>query len=285
MSTVSPPSPVRSLQCMEIWGGNQAVDQAVATPGLDVWVHSRPYEQATHGGDVYYASLCGGGTITRLILADVCGHGPLVAGVAKALRALMRKYINRKAQARLVRALNREFTALAECERFATAVVATYLTRTNRLAVCNAGHPRPLRYSAGTGAWSLLRHDAAAADGGVADLPLGLVDEMGYTQVEFELGRGDLVLFYTDALTEAVSPDGRMLEEDGLLELVRGLDPAAPAAFPAALVSALDAFRGGAPANDDATFVLLHHNAGPARRPGLFDLVDVYAKVLGLRAV
>jgi serine phosphatase RsbU (regulator of sigma subunit) len=268
---------------MEIWGGNQATDRAVSTPGLDIWVYSRPHEEAAAGGDVHYVSLCGGGVTTRFILADVSGHGASVAELAGSLRALMRKHINRKDQSRLVQALNREFADLAKLSRFATAVVATYLTKGDRLTVCNAGHPRPLWRQAATGEWSFLAHDGAAA--GLADLPLGVTDETGYTLVELALGRGDLVLVYTDALTEAEDADGRQLGEAGLLDLVRRLDVATPAAVPAALVAALDAFRGGRPAGDDLTFLLLHHNAGPARPPGLLESLGVYAKVLGLKSV
>jgi phosphoserine phosphatase RsbU/P len=115
------------MQCMEIWGGNQAVESAVSTPGLDVWVHSRPYRGEAHGGDVHYVSLCGGGIVTRMIIADVSGHGESVAEFSGSLRRLMRKNINRKSQARLVEALNQEFAALAQLRRFATAIVATYL--------------------------------------------------------------------------------------------------------------------------------------------------------------
>jgi phosphoserine phosphatase RsbU/P len=120
---------------------------------------------------------------------------------------------------------------------------------------------------------------------GLSDLPLGILDETGYTQVELPLGRGDLVLLYTDALTEAQDAGGRQLGEAGLLNLVRALDPTNPAALPTALVGALDAFRGGRPAGDDLTFLLLHHNAGPTRRPGLLESLNVYGKVLGLKSV
>src|SRR5262245_49359174 len=274
------PRPVGALGCMELWGGNQATDRAVSTPGLDIWVYSRPHEEAAAGGDVHYVSLCGGGMTTRFILADVSGHGASVADLAGSLRALMRKHINRKDQSRLVQALNREFADLAKLSRFATAVVATYLTKSDRLTVCNAGHPRPLWRKAAIGEWSFLAHDGAAA--GLADLPLGVTGETGYTLVELALGRGDLVLVYTDALTEAEDADGRQLGEAGLLDLVRRLDVANQAAVPAALVAALDAFRGGRPAGDDLTFLLLHHNAGPARPPGLLESLGVYAKVLGL---
>ena len=111
-----------ALQCMEIWGGSSAVERSASTPGLDLWVWSRPYQQTGGGGDVHYVSLCGGGLITRLILADVSGHGASVADMARSLRDLMRRNINSKSQSRFVRDLNRQFTELAKMSRFATAV-------------------------------------------------------------------------------------------------------------------------------------------------------------------
>lgn len=279
------PSPAQVLQCMEVWGGNQAVERAVSTPGLDIWVSSRPHEHAVAGGDVYYASLCGGGQITRFILADVSGHGAAVADVAKSLRGLMRKHINNKDQAALVRGLNREFTELAKMNRFATAVVATYLTKGDTLTVCNAGHPRPLWRRAGTEEWAALADADTASDGGLADLPLGIVDDTAYTQRQIILARGDLLLFYTDAFIEAESPAGERLGETGLLNLIGQLDATDPAAVPVALTAALNTFCGGRPAGDDATFLLLHHTAAPTRHPGLLESLSVYAKVLGLKSV
>ncbi len=273
-----------SLVCMEIWGGNQATSRAVTTPGLDLWVYSRPYENAASGGDVHYVSLCGGGKITRFILADVSGHGDLVADLGKSLRTLMRNNINRQDQTRLVQALNREFAELSKQNRFATAVVATYLTKGDTLTICNAGHPRPLYLQAATGEWAFLSYDGADT-GGLADLPLGILDETGYTQIELPLGRGDLVLLYTDALTEAEDSHGQQLGEAGLLEMMRKLNALNPSTIPKALVAALDAYRGGRPIADDMTFLILHHNAGPAQPPSLRESLNVYAKVLGLKAV
>jgi serine phosphatase RsbU (regulator of sigma subunit) len=270
---------------MEIWGGNRAVERAVSTPGLDVWVSSRPHEHAVAGGDVYYTSLCGGGQITRFILADVSGHGAAVADMAKSLRELMRKHINRKDQSALVQGLNREFTELAKMNRFATAVVATYLTKGDTLTVCNAGHPRPLWRRAETGEWAALADADTPSDGGLSDLPLGIVGETTYTQRQITLARGDLLLFYTDAFIEGANPAGEQLGEDGLLRVVSRLDATRPAAMPAALLAALDAFRGGQPAGDDATFILLQHTATPTRHPGLLESLSVYAKVLGLKSV
>ncbi len=68
---------------MEIWGGSDHVERSIATPGLSAWVSSTPFEGADDGGDVHYVSLCGGGIITRVVVADVSGHGEAVAEVAK----------------------------------------------------------------------------------------------------------------------------------------------------------------------------------------------------------
>ncbi len=285
MATVHAPKSRHVLQCMEIWGGSHAADAALTTPGLDLWVYSLPHEQAADGGDVHYVSLCGGGVITRLILADVSGQGASVAQLARSLRDLMRRNINRKSQARLVKALNRQFTALAELRRFATACVATYLTAGDRLTVCNAGHPRPLWYLAAAGQWSVL--DGPCDDGaaGLANLPLGIDKTTCFAEISVQLGKGDLVLFYTDALTEATDPAGRPLGEEGLLALVRGLDAGDPAEAAGALIARLDAHRGGKPPDDDLTFLLLHHNAGPSPRLTLGQTLQVYAKVLHIKRV
>jgi serine phosphatase RsbU (regulator of sigma subunit) len=269
---------------MEIWGGNQAADTSISTPGLDLWVYSLPHEQAPDGGDIHYVSLCGGGVITRCILADVSGHGASVAELAGSLRDLMRRNINRKSQARLVKELNRQFTDLAKLRRFATALVATYLTTGDKVTVSNAGHPRPFWYRAATGQWSVLAFPDGEGNA-LADLPLGIDENISFAQVEIKLGRGDLVLFYTDALTEATDPNGQMLGETGLLELVRLLDVTDPTKVAAALLARLDAYRGGKVPNDDLTVLLLHHNAGGPPRLSLGQTLNVYAKVLGLKRV
>lgn len=273
-----------SLQCMEIWGSNQAADTSVSTPGLDVWVYSQPHEQADSGGDVHYVSLCGGGVITRFLLADVSGHGASVGGMARSLRDLMRRNINRKTQDRLVQELNRQFTELAKLRRFATALVATYLTTGDKLTISSAGHPSPFYFSAATGEWTAIRFPKSQ-EIGLANIPLGIDDAVSFDQVELVLGRGDLVLFYSDALLEATSPEGRQLGESGLLDLLRFLDPHDQATSVRTLLSRLRDFRGGNPAEDDLTFLLLHHNAGKAPQLTFGQTLNVYAKVLGLKSI
>jgi len=270
---------------MEIWGSSQAANRKVSTPGLDIWVYSQPREQASGGGDVHYVSLCGGGITTRLILADVSGHGASVADLARGLRDLMRRNINRKNQAKLVKELNRQFGAQTKVGRFATAVVATYLATSDRLTICNAGHPRPLLYRSAARQWSFLMGKDKEGSSGLANLPLGIDDSTRYPQVELALEKGDFLLFYTDALTEAVGVDGRQLGESGLVDRLSALDLHDPTNVAGLVVESLNRYRDGKPAEDDLTFLLLHHNSGRPRRLTLGQKITVYAKVFGLKHV
>lgn len=274
------------LRCMEIWGGIEPVESEVLTPGLDLWVFSRPFGNAAQGGDVHFVTLCGGGMITRIVVADVSGHGSSVAGFSSMLRSLLRKHINHKTQSRLVERLNREFAEMSRLRRFATAVVATYLTSTDELAISNAGHPRPLHYRADDGTWSVLVPDLQG-QGTLENLPLGLDDETQYGDARVLLGRGDLVIFYTDALIEAADEAGRLLGESGLLEAARRLNVSgsSPVAIGTSLLEAVARHRGQAPADDDVTLVVLHHNASPSPRLTVVEKLDVYARVFGLRPV
>ena len=68
------------MQCMEILGGNLATDTSYQAPGLEIYVQSSPYKGSeTGGGDVYYLTSCASGRITRILLADISGHGEAVS--------------------------------------------------------------------------------------------------------------------------------------------------------------------------------------------------------------
>jgi serine phosphatase RsbU (regulator of sigma subunit) len=207
------------MSCMEVWGGSQLTARGVAFGGLDTWVYSKPFGEAHAGGDIYYASSCATGRISRLLLADVAGHGTSVAATAADLRTLMRRFVNRLDQADFVRLLNRQFAALSRDAVFATAIVTTFFEPSRRLTICNAGHPRPFLYRAAQQRWELLAHPKAASPA-PSNLPLGLLDITEYEQFDVELEPGDCLLSYTDSLIESRDADGEMLGEDGLLRIV-----------------------------------------------------------------
>lgn len=251
----------RLLQCMEIWGGNQAAESGIVLAGLDAWVSSRPHEGGAGGGDIHYLSSCATGRINRLLLADVSGHGESVSSIAKQLRDLMRRFVNRFDQNAFVRSLNLEFKAITQIGRFATAVVITYWSPNHTLEICNAGHPRPFWYRARTRAWETLDHPVAAARGkSVVNVPLGVVDFTRYEAQRVALEPGDEILLYTDSLIEAQNPGGELLGEERLLEIVRALPALEPGERIGALHAAVSRWREGAPADDDETILIFRPN-------------------------
>lgn len=256
------PSPAQHMQCMEVWGGSQLTSSGVKLGGLDVWVYSKPFGQAQRGGDVYYVSSCATGRISRLLLADVSGHGQSVASTAADLRTLMRRFVNRLDQKEFVRLLNEQFTALSRDGSFATAVVTTFFAPTRRLSLCNAGHPRPLLFHSLDGRWSFLGHQDQPENKGPANIPLGLFQIADYEQLDVELEPGDCLLSYSDALIESRDADGEMLGEEGLLRIVNLLgDVPAEKLIPSLLQEIGERFPENLAA-DDVTLLAVRANGG-----------------------
>jgi phosphoserine phosphatase RsbU/P len=250
------------MQCMEVWGGNQLADSGVVMAGLDAWVYSKPFGGADGGGDVYYVSSCATGRITRLLVADVSGHGSKVAQIAGTLRSLMRKHVNQIDQSRFVKSMNEQFTALSSAGVFATAVVTTFFSPTNQLSLCNAGHPPPLLYRAATKSWEFLEQKSRDDDDSEAagNIPLGVIDLTDYDQFDVKLKVGDLVLCYTDSLVEARDTKGEMLGQDGLLALVRSIEVTDPTQLTAQLLLAVEKRCGQQVCEDDVTVLLFRPN-------------------------
>jgi len=265
------------MQCMEVWGGSQLAAREVEFGGLNTRVYSKPFGGAKRGGDVYYASSCATGRISRLLLADVSGHGTAVAATAADLRALMRRFVNRLDQAEFVRLLNRQFSEVASEGSYATALVTTFFSPTRRLTVCNAGHPRPMLYRAATGKWDLLGHIDQPVRSGPSNLPLGLLSITEYEQFDIELEPGDCLLAYTDALIESHDADGEMLGEAGLLRIVRLLGDPDPRDFIRLLIAEISERAPENLAQDDATVLLIECN-GRDQRHSLSDKIKALGR-------
>lgn len=255
------------MSCLEVRGGNEPLDASLRLHGIDLHVVSRPYQHAAGGGDVHYVSSCGTGRISRMLVADVAGHGEPVAGLARVLRNLMRRYINHVDSRRFMERMNREFARLATAGRFATAVVATYFAPLRRLTICNAGHPPPILYRGADRAWHVLDSPEPGGEK-VRNLPIGVVEEEGYEQIEITLDVGDMVACFSDSLPEARTEDGSMLGCSGLLREAQMIhQPRDPARFAHEWLARLDEVSRGSLARDDLTLLCFRVNEGPVIAP------------------
>lgn len=246
------------MHCMEIWGGNRKIDKSFEAPGLDIYVHSVPYnESKTGGGDIYYVTSCASGRICRLLLADVSGHGEDVAGIAVSLRDLLRENVNTIDQERFVSQMNREFATVSQGQKFATAVVATFFEPTKSLSVSVAGHPYPIYYRASERKWMHL-DPAQNDDEGLENLPLGIVDESNYPKRKIATETGDMFLFYSDAFSESVHSDNQFVGIDGVLKVLNDEKVVEPSKLISMLRGKIGSMSIGNLIDDDATLILGH---------------------------
>ena len=275
----------RGLRCMEVWGGNHAVDQAFALTGLEGWIWSRPHGDSSHGGDVFYVSLCGGGKIARFVLADVSGHGAPVARTAHKLRRMMHKHAGELDPTRFAGALNKSFGRLTRGGWFATALICTYFAPTGHFLVCNLGHPRPLIRRASDDHWRFLDEEPAEEVPALKNLPLGVMRSGEFVRFSVKLEPGDLVVMLSDGLTEARDPSGSTLGEEGLLRLLQEIPERDPAFLAEELRRKVDAYRAGRPPGDDETLIVLEHTAVEVTppTPSLGDRLRMLASRLGLQ--
>jgi phosphoserine phosphatase RsbU/P len=232
----------QTLACMEVWGGNSRVVRHVQLPELTAWVYSRS-TSAEGGGDLHYLSICGQAALTRVVLADVSGHGAQVSLAARLLHALMREHINTWDQTEFVQGLNRSFRGCVTPGSYATAVILGILGSAGKVALTSAGHPPALWYRSSSHAWEWLAEKACAQDCGIEGLPVGLIPETTYHQTLIQLEPEDIIVLYTDGVTDAQDDCGDMLGRDRLMEWAQLAPTDCPAAAGEFLRRRLNEFR------------------------------------------
>jgi len=247
----------RRLECAETWAGNDTAAMVVELPGLSAWVHSVPAGPTEAGGDVHYVSVCPSCIVSRVALADVSGHGHAVEALGAKLRELMQRYLQDVQQVGLMRDLNRAVQETLESVHYATMVAVGFHGRRGLLVLTNAGHPPALWYRAEGDEWSWLETQRASERGRPAGVPLGLLPDIDYDRVVIKPGSGDLVLLYSDGVSEATNPSEEELGRDGLLTIARELDPGSAETFGLQLTSSLRTFRAGTEPQDDETIIVL----------------------------
>ncbi len=130
------------LSCGEIWGGIRNCDDDVASAGLTASLYSIASDGGK-GGDIYYLSLCDSNALTRMILADVIGHGEDVSQISQIIYQAIKLHKNDAAVDKLLSELNQTALKIG-LDAMTTMVVAGFYRRDGNLYFANAGHPPAL---------------------------------------------------------------------------------------------------------------------------------------------
>lgn len=179
-------------------------------PGLDIAAFNHPSFEVS--GDVYDFIEIASDQL-GILIGDVAGKG-IAAGILMAtFRASLRAEIrNNYAISVILSKVNRLMWESIEETAFVTAVYGVLDRRRGRLTYSNAGHNPPLLMSR-TGEVRWLE------EGGTI---LGSFPQSTYREAVLDLREGDLLVFYTDGITEAISPSGEMFGEERLVATLRG---------------------------------------------------------------
>jgi sigma-B regulation protein RsbU (phosphoserine phosphatase) len=110
--------------------------------------------------------------------------------------------------------LNARLLADTGNEEYFTMVYGIADLRSGQVRLVQAGHPPPL----------ILPASGPVRQVGSGGMPIGLLADARWDQIELRLEPGDRLLFYSDGFSECRMADGTMLEEDGLAEMIEGMD-------------------------------------------------------------
>ncbi len=242
------------IYCSEIWGGNGSADDDVCTTGITATLLSCPAD-AAKGGDIYYFSVCSHDILTRVVLADMRGHGAAAAPLSDWLYELMLQYMNSLDGAGILTELNQMVVDRGHAA-ISTATVLTYNRQDNRLHYASAGHPSPLCWGEGVG-WRGLTIPETA---GPANLPLGIVRTAQYHQQEVQLQPGNRLFVYTDGIVECTNPEGEFFDEARLETALAVNQNVSLFELKRDLWQTLGYFAQGNRGQDDCSFICLELN-------------------------
>ncbi|MGK7930381.1 MAG: PP2C family protein-serine/threonine phosphatase [Microcystaceae cyanobacterium] len=145
-----------------------------------------------------------------IVIGDVMGKGVPAGLIMTMTRGMLRaEVLNRHSPAQVLRHLNRVmYSDLESSRRFVTLFYSEYDPKRRILSFSNAAHNPPLLWQAKSR--SISRLDTMG-------MLIGLEIDSDYEDDTFQLEIGDTILYYTDGLTDAVSPRGTRFDEDNLI--------------------------------------------------------------------
>jgi hypothetical protein len=212
----------------------------VAT-GIEAFGVTRPAN--TVGGDLYDVIRRPDGRIV-FALGDVAGKGSPAALLMALVVAMLRVLVDEELEPRpLVTRLNAQVSRHAPGSRFVTMVVGLYDPASGRLRYVNAGQNPPMLRRA-SGAYERL------TEGGVA---LGMFDQATYAEGELTLEAGDVLVLFSDGLTEAENTVGVPFEDAGLELVINQHWWQDLATMGASVLRAVEAHADGTKIADDLT--------------------------------
>ena len=215
-------------------------------PRCEVHAVNLPSRQV--GGDYYDIVPAPDGSFL-VAIADVAGKGVPAALLSSMLQAALRTQARSvESPAEILRNINALVYRSTAVHQFATFFLARVSPDGRRMTYANAGHNYP----------AVLRRTGEREWLKTGGTILGIMEDVAMEEDRTELRPGDVLVFYTDGISEATNVDGELYGEDRLADFVAALPPALnPEAIAVSILREVERHLGRLEAQDDRTLVVL----------------------------
>ncbi len=233
-------------------------DRPASVPHYDFWAY---YEPARHVGGDYYGFIPmapvelvdrGAATVWAIAVGDVVGKGMPAALLTVKLSAEIRMLLRGNPEpSRVVELLNRQFDSGGSLDLYITFLLVILDVERHHVRIVNAGHPCPV-----------VRRESGRLEEigrGRSGLPLGIMGDSRYEVTEMTLEPREVVILYTNGVTDAMNPAGDRFGDEAFRASVLSAGPGAEAVGEH-VVKAVRRHIADHPQFDDITLVCLARN-------------------------
>jgi serine phosphatase RsbU (regulator of sigma subunit) len=217
--------------------------------GWDLDVLWKPAREV--GGDFYDVFDLPGNRL-GLVIADVADKGMPAALFMTLVRTLIRATAREElSPSAVLEIVNDLLISDTKHGLFITVAYAIISLETGKIIFANAGHNLPL----------LIRQTRQLEILETTGMALGVLEGIHIADLKIELNQGDFLIFYTDGVTEAFSPDGEMFGEQRLREFILSNECNTAQQQLQAIDQAVQEFIGNFPYSDDITILTVRRFA------------------------
>lgn len=218
--------------------------------GLEIAQYFEPAKEI--GGDYYDYTILDD-NVFSITIADVSGKGVPAAFLMALGRSVLKTLTltGDFAPNENLNELNKIIYSDITEDMFITMMHSKYNKENKTLYYSNAGHNPIVVYRASTDSIELYT---------VKGVAIGFLEEYKYRQGEIQLNKGDIVIFYTDGITEAENSNKEMFGLERLKEVIYNNKNKSPKELRKVILESINRFRKDYEQTDDLTFVILKSN-------------------------
>ena len=216
--------------------------------GFQIAASSLPAREV--GGD-FYDFFAMGTDRVGMIVGDVTGKSVSGALVMSAARSVFRMLSEEELGVdQIMLRANHRTKSDIKSGMFVALLYAVLNSKDLTVSMCSAGQTQPIHRSYQTGKARLIDTEGDT-------FPLGIIAEADYQETQLRLAPGDMVVFYTDGIVEAMNDQKEIFGFERLIEVIRQSDTTSAEMLLKLILDRVDQFAGEVAQHDDLTMIVV----------------------------